>query len=107
MELNSVQELNESDFAQTVSKGLTVVDFWAPWCGPCRMMAPVLDELAQRNNELAIAKVNVDENPALAVQFSVQAIPLLVFVKDGQEVERFVGMQSVESLSDAIKKHVG
>jgi len=70
------------------------------------MMAPVLDELAQRNNELAIAKVNIDENPALASQFSVQAIPLLVFVKDGHEVERFIGMQSVEPLSDAAKRHM-
>jgi len=107
MELNSVQELKESDFAQTVSKGLTVVDFWAPWCGPCRMMAPVLDELAQLNDGLTVAKVNVDENPDLAHRFRVQAIPLLVFVKDGQEVERLVGMQSVESLSDAAQKHMG
>ena len=106
MTSNRVQELNESGFQQAVSKGLALVDFWAPWCGPCRMMAPVLEELAQRNNGLAIAKVNVDENPVLAAQFRVQAIPLLVLLKDGDEVERFVGLQSAGVLSDAIYKHM-
>jgi len=102
-----VQELTESDFERTVSEGLTLVDFWAPWCAPCRMIAPVLAELAQRHNDLAIAKVNVDENPILAARFRVQAIPLLVLLKDGDEVDRFVGLQSAGALSDAIRNHMG
>lgn len=84
-------------FQQAVSEGLTIVDFWAPWCAPCRMMGPVLDDLAQRDERLAVAKVNVDENPTLAAQFRVQAIPMLVLMKNGQEVERFVGVQSAGS----------
>ena len=105
MTLNGVQELNEAEFHRAVSDGLTLVDFWAPWCSPCRMMAPVLQELAEGNDHLAVAKVNVDEAPVLAAQFRVQAIPLLVLLKDGYEVDRFVGLQSAASLADAISTH--
>jgi len=103
---SSVQNLSEADFQQTVSDGVTLVDFWAPWCGPCRMMGPGLQELAERHVGLAVAKVNVDEAPELAAQFRVQAIPLLVLLKDGQEVERFVGLQSGAALAEAIRSHM-
>jgi len=102
----SVQNLTDADFQQPVSDGLTLVDFWAPWCGPCRMMGPVLQELAERYVGLAVAKVNVDEALVLAAQFRVQAIPLLVLLKDGQEVERFVGHQSGAALAEAIRRHM-
>ena len=101
------QELNESNFQQAVSEGLILVDFGAPWCTPCLMMEPVLEELAQRGDTPAIAKVNVDENSALAAQFDVQGIPLLILLKDGDEVDRFVGFQSADELSDALRKYTG
>lgn len=97
-------ELTEATFQQQVGEGVALVDFWAPWCGPCRMVAPVLDELAaELGDGVTIAKVNVDENPVLAGRFRVSAIPLLVLLKDGQEVTRFVGLQSKANLARAIQ----
>ncbi len=102
-----VRQLNDAEFQQAVANGLTLVDFWAPWCGPCRMMGPVLDDLAQRTQGLAVAKVNVDDNPTLAARFRVQAIPLMVLLKDGQEVDRLIGVQSASDLTEAIQRHMG
>ena len=95
-----ILELNEMDFDAAVAEGVTLVDLWAPWCGPCRMQGPVLEELAgELGDGVTIAKVNVDESPRLGARFSVQAIPLWVLLKDGQEIARFVGLQSQGDLA--------
>ena len=100
---NTVQDLNESNFDSAVAAGIAVVDFWAPWCGPCRMMSPVLHELAgQAGAGVTVAKVNVDDCPRLAARFRVQAIPLVVVLRDGQEIARLVGLQSKESIRRAV-----
>jgi len=86
--------VSDAEFEEKVLKSATpvVVDFWAPWCGPCRMIAPVLDDLAKEYGEkLVIAKVNTDENPSYAMQFGVQGIPTMLFIKDGELVDRMVG----------------
>ena len=102
-ENDGVLELTESTFAAAVASGTSLVDFWAPWCGPCRMMGPVLHELAgQFGQELTVAKVNVDESPHLAAKFRVQSIPLLVILRDGEEVGRMVGLQPKEAIVRAL-----
>lgn len=87
-------EVHDSDFAEKVLKSKTpvVVDFWAPWCGPCRVIAPILDKLAgEYAGRLTIAKVNTDDNVQYASQLGIQGIPTLVIFKDGLEVGRLVG----------------
>lgn len=68
-----------------------LLDFWASWCGPCRMVGPILDEIAAERSDIKVCKINVDEQPALAAQFGVMSIPTLVVVKNGQEINRSVG----------------
>lgn len=102
-ENDSVLDLTESTFDAAVADGTTLVDFWAPWCGPCRMMAPVLHDLAGHfGDALRIAKVNVDDSPHLAAKFRVQGIPLLVILRDGKEVGRLVGLQPKDAIVRAL-----
>lgn len=86
--------VTESTFREEVlnAKGVVLVDFWAPWCGPCRMVGPVLEEIArEKGDQLKIVKINVDENPGLAANYNVMSIPNLHIFKDGRLVEQFVG----------------
>ena len=95
-------ELNQQTFPEFVSAGLALVDFWAPWCGPCRMQIPILDQVAEKVPAVKIGKVNVDENGDLAVQFGVNTIPYLVIFKDGKKVADFVGLRQAQVLVDAL-----
>jgi len=85
-------ELTADNFKETISEGVALVDFWAPWCGPCRMIAPVIEELAEDyDGKAKICKVNTDEQPSIAAEYGIRSIPTILFFKDGQLVDQMVG----------------
>jgi len=100
-------ELTDGNFQSAISQGSHLVDFWAAWCGPCRMIAPVLEEIARDRKDLTVGKLNVDDNPRTASQFKVQGIPLLVFIKDGKETGRVVGAVPKQQIESAIRQYLG
>jgi thioredoxin 1 len=96
-------ELTNDNFEATTKEGVSLVDFWAPWCGPCRMIAPVIEELAEEFEGIAnICKVNTDEQQELSTQFGVRSIPTIVFMKDGEIVDTMVGASSKQVFADKI-----
>lgn len=102
-----IDSSNRVDFENTVSEGITLVDFWAPWCGPCRMQLPILEELIDSiEGVVKVAKVNVDEMQDVAAHYGVRAIPTLILFKDGKTVQRFIGVQPKEVLVGAIKNNL-
>jgi thioredoxin 1 len=96
-------ELTSENFNDTVAKGVTMVDFWAPWCGPCRMIAPVVEELAEEfEGRATIAKVNTDEEQELAVKYGIRSIPAILFFKDGEIVDQMVGAASKDAFASKL-----
>ncbi|MBQ2710520.1 MAG: thioredoxin [Clostridia bacterium] len=95
-----------ANFDQFIAEGVAVVDFWATWCGPCKMLAPILDDVANSVTDAKFGKVDVDNAPELAKRFGIMAIPNVCIFKDGQLVDRIVGLCDEDELSETIKKHL-
>lgn len=99
--------LTTQSFDNAIKEGVTLVDFWAAWCGPCRMQEPILNEVAAEIGEQAlIAKLNVDDNRVIAAKFGISSIPSLIVFKNGIPVKRFVGVQPRQSLVNTIKSYI-
>ena len=96
-------ELNNDNFEATVKDGVSLVDFWAPWCGPCRMIAPVIEELANDfDGKANICKVNTDDEQDLAVKFGIRSIPTILFMKNGELVDTMTGAGSKEAIAEKL-----
>lgn len=102
--MSKVIEISEDNFEAEVLKSElpVLVDFWAPWCGPCRMMGPIVDEIAEENLELKVCKVNVDEASELAIKYDVESIPTLIYFKNGEIRATMIGLRTKQDIMNEI-----
>jgi len=103
---NGVPEVAEKEFGKLIENPVVLVDFFAEWCMPCLMMAPIIEEISDKFDKIKFAKVNVDDNQGLAQKFNVMSIPTLIIFKDGKEAERITGALPVEAIEEKLEKYV-
>ncbi len=96
--------LTDANFQEETSSGLTLVDFWAPWCSPCRMLGPVIEEIAEEV-DIKVGKLNVDENPQISATFGIMSIPTVILLKDGKQVETLIGVRPKQDYLDVIESN--
>jgi thioredoxin 2 len=101
------ETITDASFREAVARGPVVVDFWAPWCGPCRTVGPLIEQLAGERRDIRFAKLNVDDNPHTTQAFGVQGIPAILFFRDGEERGRVVGAVPRPKLEEAIRQYLG
>ena len=94
----SILKLDANNFEQSISQGKAVVDFYADWCGPCRMLAPVIEEIAEERTDITVGKLNISDHPEVAAHFGVTSIPTLIFFSDGAEQKRIVGARPKKAI---------
>jgi len=97
-------EINDANFKETIAEGVTLVDFWAPWCGPCRMIAPSLEELSEEIPSVKFVKLNIDSNPEVAMEYGVMSIPTIIIFKDGEQKDSHIGVIPKDKIKHKIDK---
>jgi thioredoxin 1 len=103
----ATRKLNRKSFERSILHGVTLLDFDAPWCGPCRAQKPVIDALKRSyHGKAAIRKINIDENRDIALHLGIQSIPTIILFKEGREINRFIGLQTSDTLGNALKQLV-
>ena len=106
--MSDVPEFTSQSFDETVAQGVTLIDFWAEWCAPCKMIAPMIDELAaEYNGKVKVGKVNIDNESGLAERYNVNSIPTLLIIKNGEEANRFIGVTSKSNIITALDDAAG
>ena len=95
-----IEELTSENFEEVTAAGVVLVDFWAVWCGPCKMQSPIVDAFAKAHSDVKVCKVNVDEQPALAMRFGIMSIPTLMVFRGGEAVKKTVGLSSLEEIEE-------
>ena len=102
----AIVKATDQNFSNETAEGLVLADFWAPWCGPCKMIAPVLEELdSELSDKVKIVKLDVDENQETAGKYGVMSVPTLILFKNGEPVDKVIGFQPKEALADLVNKH--
>jgi thioredoxin 1 len=105
--VESATELSEKEFSSFIKKGIVLIDFFAEWCMPCVMMAPILEDVAKElKNKIKIGKINVSDHQALAGKYDVSSIPNLILFRDGKQIDQFIGAMSEDELVEKLKKHI-
>jgi len=102
----NILHLENENFNEIIKSGLTLVDFYAEWCGPCKMLSPIIEEVAVELNDLKIIKVNVDEHGDIAQKYGVMSIPTLILFKDGNEIDKSIGFMPKEDMIEFINKNI-
>lgn len=102
----TVKETNDQNFENDTNSGLTVIDFFATWCGPCKMQAPIMDQLSDEMSEVSFYKMDVDENPQTAAKFNIMSIPTLLIKQNGNVVETVIGYHPKEQLKNLLSKYI-
>lgn len=106
--MSNIRALTTAEFKEAVleQSNLSVIDFWATWCGPCQMLSPIVDEVSKEYGDVNFYKVNVDEEPELTMQFGIKSIPTLAFIKDGKTLDISIGLISKDELVDFVKRNM-
>ena len=96
-------ELNESNFKNTIEKGVALIEFWAPWCGPCKMMSPLIDKIANNNPDLIVGKVDIDASQNISQMYNIQSIPTIIIFKNGEAMEQTVGVVNEKTIMNKVE----